>query len=101
MAGALVGAAFHSMHVNQQTPAAQADANLRRVGGSSTEPTDSNTHMAGAIACIFGNLLISLSFNLQRLAHKNNTEGLPYTRLRGWWAGLICMFIGENEKKIA
>jgi len=39
--------------------------------------------------------MISLSFNLQRLAHTNNTEGVPYTKLKGWWLGSICMFVGE------
>jgi hypothetical protein len=39
--------------------------------------------------------MISLSFNLQRLAHTNNTEGVPYTKLKGWWLGIICMFVGE------
>ena len=39
--------------------------------------------------------MISLSFNLQRLAHTNNTEGVPYTKLKSWWLGIICMFVGE------
>lgn len=54
-----------------------------------------SSHAPGVIACVIGNVMISLSFNLQRLAHTNNTEGVPYTRLKGWWLGIICMLVGE------
>ena len=94
MAGAILGAAFYNMHLNMHQPR----GNMRRMGGDSSNSTDESTHMSGAIACVVGNLLISLSFNLQRLAHKNNTEGVPYTRLKGWWLGLICMFVGEPQE---
>ena len=71
------------------------EAAVRRAGGGGGGEIDSSTHLAGALSCVVGNLLISLSFNLQRLAHRNNVDGLPYTKLKGWWLGIGCMFVGE------
>lgn len=71
------------------------EAAVRRAGGGGGGEIDSSTHLAGAMACVVGNLLISLSFNLQRLAHSNNVDNVHYTRLKGWWAGVLCMFVGE------
>mmetsp|Transcript_90276 Transcript_90276/g.146022 ORF Transcript_90276/g.146022 Transcript_90276/m.146022 type:complete len:494 (-) Transcript_90276:323-1804(-) len=69
---------------------------LRRSGGSGgCEGSDNSTTTAGVIACVIGNTLVSLSFNLQRLAHRNNTAKIPYTKLKGWWLGIVCMFVGE------
>ena len=68
---------------------------LRRAGGSSGSETDSSTHVAGALSCAVGNFLISLSLNLQRRAHRDNTAGVHYTKLKGWWVGIVCMFVGE------
>ena len=66
----------------------------RRAGGGGGE-TDSSTHLAGAMACVVGNFLISLSLNLQRRAHRDNTEGVHYTKLKAWWVAILCMFVGE------
>ena len=29
------------------------------------------------------------------MAHRNNTAGVHYTHLKGWWLGIVCMFVGE------
>jgi hypothetical protein len=42
-----------------------------------------------------GQLLISLSLNLQRRAHRDNTEGLHYTKFKAWWVAIFCMFVRE------
>ncbi len=68
---------------------------LRRAGGGGGGETDSSTHVAGALSCVVGNFLISLSLNLQRRAHRDNTEGLHYTKLKAWWVAILCMFVGE------
>lgn len=48
------------------------------------------------IGCaVMGNFCISLSFQLQRLAHKNNKKGVPYTKLPLWWLGLLFNAGGE------
>ncbi len=48
------------------------------------------------IGCaVMGNFCVSLSFQLQRLAHKNNTKGVPYTQLPLWWLGLLFNAGGE------
>ena len=54
----------------------------RRAGGGAGAETDSSTHLPGAVCCIVGNFLISLSFNLQRRAHRDNKSGLHYTKLK-------------------
>ena len=66
----------------------------RRTGGGGGE-TDESTHLAGVLSCIFGNILISLALNLQRRAHRDNVAQVPYTKLKAWWLGLFCMFVGE------
>ena len=67
---------------------------MRRAGGGGGE-TDESTHLAGVLSCVFGNILISLALNLQRRAHRDNVAQVPYTKLKGWWMGLLCMFVGE------
>jgi len=64
-------------------------------GGGCDDAIANSTVTAGVVACVIGNTMISLSFNLQRLAHRNNTASVPYTQLKGWWLGLGFMFIGE------
>ena len=73
----------------------EAQAAERRAGGGGGGEIDSSTHVAGALSCVVGNFLISLSLNLQRRAHRDNTEGLPYTKLKAWWVAIVCMFVGE------
>jgi hypothetical protein len=67
---------------------------LRRAGGGGAD-TDGSTLLAGVLSCVFGNIGISLALNLQRMAHRNNKDDVHYTRLKGWWMGLVCMFVGE------
>jgi uncharacterized membrane protein len=67
----------------------------RRAGGGGGGEIDSSTHVAGALSCVVGNFLISLSLNLQRRAHRDNTDGLHYTKLKAWWVAILCMFVGE------
>ena len=54
-----------------------------------------NQILAGSLSAIIGNFLISVSFQLQRLVHKNNSVGLHYTRYPLWWCGFVCMGCGE------
>ncbi len=49
----------------------------------------------GGGCAVLGNFCISLSFQLQRYAHKNNKKGIPYTQLPLWQLGLLFMAGGE------
>jgi len=51
--------------------------------------------LAGSLLAIFGNVLISVSFQIQRLVHRDNEGGAHYTKIPKWWIGLICMGSGE------
>ena len=72
---------------------------MRRSGGGGlkNEAQDSQYGLmwVGMGCARVGNLCISLSFTLQRLAHKNNTTGKPYTQIPQWWLGLLFMAGGE------
>ncbi|KAJ8305607.1 hypothetical protein KUTeg_016152 [Tegillarca granosa] len=54
--------------------------------------------LIGCILAIGGNLLISISLNLQKFTHLKNaekTEDVHYTQQPLWWIGLSLMVIGE------
>ena len=72
-----------------------ADGAAAAAGGGGGGEIDSSTHVAGALSCVVGNFLISLSLNLQRRAHRDNTEGVHYTKFKAWWVAILCMFVGE------
>ena len=77
----------------------------RRMGGGGQQGlNNTNTQDAegggdrvwvGVACSVVGNLCISVSFQLQRLAHKNNTAGVPYTQIKTWWIGMLLMVCGE------
>ena len=49
----------------------------------------------GCVCSVLGNFLISVSFQLQRSVHTNNSRGIHYTKFPQWWAGFFCMGFGE------
>ena len=54
------------------------------------------------VACsLVGNILNSISYQLQRYVHVNNVDGVSYIRFPLWWAGLACMIAGEIGNFIA
>jgi hypothetical protein len=74
----------------------------------------------GPLISICGNIIVSLSLNLQRLAHKkldtaagldsqdgrelsqeSAEKGSSYLRSGWWWAGMILMVIGETGNFLA
>ncbi|XP_052776292.1 NIPA-like protein 2 [Mya arenaria] len=67
-----------------------------------TESTADELHyqslVIGCVLAICGNLLISVSLNLQKYTHMKNEElevKIHYTRNPLWWAGVSMMIIGE------
>ena len=50
---------------------------------------------AGIVCAFVGNILISLSFQMQRLVHVNSEENVSYVRVPLWWLGILCMAVGE------
>eukprot|EP00960_Hanusia_phi_P053925 762500-Hanusia_phi.AAC.2 len=70
---------------------------LRRSSSAKTS-ADASDPTVGAIVASVGNFLISLSFQLQKLAHRRNESSdstIHYTRLPLWWAGMALMGVGE------
>ncbi|CCG84103.1 protein of unknown function [Taphrina deformans PYCC 5710] len=68
----------------------------------------------GCVISILGNVVVSLSLNIQRLAHKklghdNNTQEAEdgaesngnYLRSGWWWSGIVLMAIGETGNFLA
>lgn len=69
---------------------------------STTAVMDKTLHMQdlviGCTLAICGNLLISVSLNLQKLTHMRNEKrevSIHYTRNPLWWLGVSMMVIGE------
>ncbi|XP_053395258.1 NIPA-like protein 2 isoform X2 [Mercenaria mercenaria] len=68
----------------------------------STTPASTETHyqdlVVGCLLAICGNLLISISLNMQKYTHMKNEERevqIHYTRNPLWWVGVSLMIIGE------
>ncbi|XP_064604648.1 NIPA-like protein 2 isoform X2 [Liolophura sinensis] len=62
--------------------------------------TSSKDLLIGSALAICGNLLISISLNIQKFTHVRNakreeSERLHYTKEPFWWLGLFLMFCGE------
>jgi drug/metabolite transporter (DMT)-like permease len=55
----------------------------------------------GVLCCVVGNLLNSISFQLQRYAHVHNEQNASYLTLPLWWTGLLCMVLGETGNFVA
>ncbi|XP_069126089.1 NIPA-like protein 2 isoform X1 [Argopecten irradians] len=54
--------------------------------------------LAGCLLAIGGNLLISVSLNLQKYAHVRNelrVDAIHYTKDPLWWVGVVLMGLGE------
>ncbi|XP_046840405.1 NIPA-like protein 2 [Xenia sp. Carnegie-2017] len=54
----------------------------------------------GAVLAISGNLLISISMNLQKYSHNqiattDDSDGKAYLRSKVWWFGIVLMVFGE------
>jgi hypothetical protein len=75
---------------------------MNNTTGTELQPVEGYDMMwTGAACSIIGNFLISLSFQLQRLAHRSNFRGIPYTQIPQWWIGFVCMGAGEIGNFIA
>ncbi|XP_046372460.1 NIPA-like protein 2 isoform X1 [Haliotis rufescens] len=65
---------------------------------SSNDTVHDQDLFVGSALAIGGNLLISISLNLQKFTHNRNQareESIHYTRDPLWWLGLILMGLGE------
>lgn len=54
--------------------------------------------LIGCLLAIGGNLLISVSLNIQKYSHMKNAENptpVHYTRDPLWWSGILLMGLGE------
>lgn len=49
----------------------------------------------GVVYALVGNILNSFGIQLQRLTHIRNKDNVPYLKIPMWWAGLLCMALGE------
>ncbi|XP_060051977.1 NIPA-like protein 2 isoform X2 [Erinaceus europaeus] len=61
-------------------------------------------HLFGVLLAILGNLVISISLNIQkyshlRLAHQENPK--PYFKSAPWWGGVVLMAAGEAGNFVA
>lgn len=65
---------------------------------SSTQTVSSKNIFIGAALAIIGNLLISVSMNIQKYSHLRQAEEKSethYLKSKIWWVGLILMVLGE------
>ncbi|XP_065670846.1 NIPA-like protein 2 isoform X4 [Hydra vulgaris] len=51
--------------------------------------------LLGVVLAITGNLLISVSMNIQKYSHNKLIPGTSYIKSLTWWGGIILMAIGE------
>jgi drug/metabolite transporter (DMT)-like permease len=63
---------------------------------STCTPPPQSTVIVGVILAIVGNLLISVSFQITKLAHnKNQNTQVSYLKLPLWWVSVVTMAGGE------
>nr|KAF6405366.1 NIPA like domain containing 2 [Rousettus aegyptiacus] len=56
-------------------------------------------HLFGVLLAILGNLVISISLNIQKYSHLQSAHRerpRPFFRSVLWWAGLVLMALGET-----
>lgn len=64
--------------------------------------TDNAPSVGAGVACaLSGNLLISLSFQMQRLVHVSGDGTVSYLWSPLWWLGISCMAAGEIGNLVA
>ncbi len=71
---------------------------LQRLGAMVThcDPPPQSTITVGIILAVVGNLLISVSFQITKLAHnKNQNSQVSYLKLPLWWVSVVAMAGGE------
>lgn len=49
----------------------------------------------GVACAVVGNIVNSISFQIQRYVHANNVNRVSYIMIPLWWCGLACMVAGE------
>eukprot|EP00292_Cryptomonas_paramecium_P024014 CAMPEP_0113670354 /NCGR_PEP_ID=MMETSP0038_2-20120614/5091_1 /TAXON_ID=2898 /ORGANISM="Cryptomonas paramecium" /LENGTH=143 /DNA_ID=CAMNT_0000586363 /DNA_START=182 /DNA_END=609 /DNA_ORIENTATION=- /assembly_acc=CAM_ASM_000170 len=59
------------------------------------DPSNANI-IIGTIVAIVGNILISLSYQIQKLVHRANADGKrSYLSFPLWWLGFLLIVVGE------
>ncbi|XP_040116939.1 NIPA-like protein 2 isoform X2 [Oryx dammah] len=61
-------------------------------------------HLFGVLLAILGNLVISISLNIQKYSHLRSAQQehpRPYFRSVLWWGGIILMALGETGNFVA
>ncbi|KAK3537341.1 hypothetical protein QTP70_008523 [Hemibagrus guttatus] len=64
------------------------------------EAEDSEDNLIGTLLAIIGNLLISISVNIQKQSHvvlAGTKDPRPYYCTKTWWCGLVLLLIGEGS----
>ncbi|XP_067834157.1 NIPA-like protein 3, partial [Heptranchias perlo] len=70
----------------------------RESGPGPRAETSYRENLIGTLLAIFGNLVISISLNVQKYSHVRLTgtkDPRSYFRTKTWWLGLVLMLLGE------
>uniref|UniRef100_UPI00398EE03B NIPA-like protein 2 n=1 Tax=Pristiophorus japonicus TaxID=55135 RepID=UPI00398EE03B len=82
---------------------ALVNATEQTLGNSTVTPTWSSlypyqTNLLGTVLAITGNILISISLNIQKYTHVRllcQESPTPYYKSKLWWCGIVLMGVGE------
>uniref|UniRef100_UPI00398E98EF NIPA-like protein 3 isoform X2 n=1 Tax=Pristiophorus japonicus TaxID=55135 RepID=UPI00398E98EF len=71
---------------------------MERYSGGVRTDTSYKENLIGTLLAIFGNLVISISLNVQKYSHvrlSGTKDPRSYFRTKTWWLGLVLMLLGE------
>ncbi|XP_078423013.1 NIPA-like protein 3 isoform X1 [Cetorhinus maximus] len=71
---------------------------MERAGSILRPESSYKENLIGTLLAIFGNLVISISLNVQKYSHvrlSGTKEPRSYFRTKTWWLGLVLMLLGE------
>ncbi|XP_072358555.1 NIPA-like protein 3 isoform X1 [Scyliorhinus torazame] len=71
---------------------------MERDGGRLRPDNSYKENLIGTLLAIFGNLVISISLNVQKYSHvrlSGTKDPRTYFRTKTWWLGLVLMLLGE------
>ncbi|XP_078060211.1 NIPA-like protein 3 isoform X4 [Mustelus asterias] len=71
---------------------------MERESGGLGSGTSYKENLIGTLLAIFGNLVISISLNVQKYSHvklSGSKDPRSYFRTKTWWLGLLLMLLGE------
>ncbi|XP_048413870.1 NIPA-like protein 3 isoform X1 [Stegostoma tigrinum] len=71
---------------------------MERDAGGFLSDSSYKENLIGTLLAIFGNLVISISLNVQKYSHvrlSGTKDPRSYFRTKTWWLGLVLMLLGE------